>query len=84
MMVLLEPRAEYDEFLLGTAECGSTVYNKDRILEYLTQQYMTECNVDRDTGFIMAVEWFDYNMSSTPRVLFVSHDEMLIQLEGLE
>ena len=84
MIVLLEPRCEYDTFLVGISEDNSAVYDKDKILEYLTQQYMTESDVDRDTGFIMAVEWFDYNMSSTPKVLFVSHDEMLIQLEDLE
>lgn len=84
MMVLLEPRAVYDEFLLGTAECGSTVYDKDKILEYLIQEYMTTEDVDEETSHTMAIEWFDYNISTTPRVLFVSHDDMLIQLENLE
>jgi hypothetical protein len=85
---LLEPRAEYDQFLLGSIDLGnenpSTVYDLDAILLYLIAEYLREgIAEDEEDAQIMALEHYEYNMLQCcpPHILFLSRDQLSVHLQ---
>ena len=87
-IALLEPRAEYDQFLLGAIDLGnddpSTVYDLDAILEHFIAEYLREgLAEDEEDAQIMALEHYQYNLFRCcfPHILFLSRDQLTIHLQ---
>ena len=84
---LLEPKSTFDQFIIGAVEIPNgvtaTLYDKDRIIEHLTQEIINEGESDQDRAQIDAVEHFYFNMhpACPPYILFCSHDDYTLILD---
>ena len=63
-MYRMDPKEEYDQFIVGVAATPSgpsLIYDKDALLEYLAAQ-MGELAEDGYSAWDLAVEHFEYNI----------------------
>lgn len=64
-VVLLEPRTDFDQFIIGYAERGTEIivlYAKKEILEYLTDTSDADPDDDDQDPYTMALEHYEFNM----------------------
>ena len=84
---LLEPRSTFDQFILGVVEIPNgvtaTLYDKDRIIEHLTDEMIKGGETDQVRAQQIAVEHFYFNFLplDVPHLLFCSHDDYTLILE---
>ena len=65
---LLEPRSTFDQFILGVVEIPNgvtaTLYDKDRIIEHLTDEMIKGGETDQVRAQQIAVEHFYFNFTA--------------------
>jgi hypothetical protein len=99
-LLLLEPRSDFDQYLVGVGNFKGNialVYDKDKLIEHWMKEF-TENHIPyegaetlaEDDAYMMAIEWFEYNVigaylgEHTP--IYVSKDDLELEMcegEGL-
>lgn len=78
--VFLEPRAEFDAFIVGVSSRGCVVYDQDQIILHLADRFSSD-DVSKDDALEQAEEWFHFNIECaylgeyTP--IYVSRDYII-------
>lgn len=65
-LVFLEPRETFDSMIIGIAEVNRNsviVYDQDALINHWKEEF-TEEKTSEEEAYLMAVEWFEYNVLS--------------------
>jgi len=79
-LVFLEPRDDFDRFILGVSSTGCVVYNQDSIICFISERFEVVVK-DKDIAYRKAEQWFQFNFENacfgTRSPIFVSMDYLV-------